>query len=54
VVTGTVFLGDCVQVLVRLHTGEDTVAQLARGAATFQPGDAVHLAWCAADEMTFP
>jgi ABC-type Fe3+/spermidine/putrescine transport system ATPase subunit len=54
VVTGTVFLGDCVQVLVRLDTGEDTVAQLARGATPFQPGDAVHLAWCAADEMTFP
>ena len=54
VVTGTVFLGDCVQVLVRLHSGEDTVAQLPRSAAPFQPGHAVCLSWSAADEMTFP
>jgi hypothetical protein len=54
VVTGSVFLGDCVQVLVRLHSGEDTVAQLPRRAALFQPGDPVQLTWSAADEMTFP
>jgi hypothetical protein len=42
-----------VQVLVRLQSGEDTVAQLARRAAPFQPGDAVHFTWSAADEMTF-
>ena len=39
-VTGSVFLGDRVQVLVRLHSGEDTVAQLPRRDAPFQPGDA--------------
>jgi ABC-type Fe3+/spermidine/putrescine transport system ATPase subunit len=54
VVTGSVFLGDCVQVLVRLHSGEDTVAQLPRSVAPFQPGDAVRFTWSAADEMTFP
>jgi ABC-type Fe3+/spermidine/putrescine transport system ATPase subunit len=54
VVTGSVFLGNCVQVLVRLHSGEDTVAQLPRRAALFQPGDPVQLTWSAADEMTFP
>ena len=54
VVTGTVFLGDCVQVLVRLSSGEDAVAQLPRRAALFQPGDAVQFTWSAADEMTFP
>src|ERR1019366_1809955 len=54
VVTGTVFLGDCVHVMVRLHGGEDTVAQLPRRAALFQPGDAVQFTWSAADEMTFP
>jgi ABC-type Fe3+/spermidine/putrescine transport system ATPase subunit len=55
VVTGSVFLGDCVQVLVRLTSGEDTVAQLPRRAAVlFQPGDAVQFCWSAADEMTFP
>jgi ABC-type Fe3+/spermidine/putrescine transport system ATPase subunit len=53
VVTGSVFLGDCVQVLVRLQSGEDTVAQLPRRSAPFQPGDAVHFTWSAADEMTF-
>ncbi|MGD0772673.1 MAG: ABC transporter ATP-binding protein, partial [Candidatus Solibacter sp.] len=53
VVTGSVFLGNCVQVQVRLDSGEDTVAQLPRGAALFQPGDAVQLTWSAADEMTF-
>ena len=54
VVTGSVFLGDCVQVLVRLRSGEDAVAQLPRRAALFQPGDAVQFCWSAADEMTFP
>src|ERR1019366_5349609 len=54
VVTGSVFLGDCLQVLVRLQTGEDSVAQLPRRAALFQPGDAVQFCWSAADEMTFP
>jgi hypothetical protein len=54
VVTGSVFLGDCVQVLVRLHSGENAVAQLPRRAALFQPGDDVRFTWSAADEMTFP
>jgi ABC-type Fe3+/spermidine/putrescine transport system ATPase subunit len=53
-VTGSVFLGDCVQVLVRLANGESAVAQVARGDAGFEPGDAVHLAWNAADEMSLP
>ena len=53
VVTGSVFLGDCVQVLVRLSSGEDAVAQLPRRAALFQPGDAVQFTWSAADEITF-
>jgi ABC-type Fe3+/spermidine/putrescine transport system ATPase subunit len=54
VVTGSVFLGDCVQVLVRLHSGEDTVAQLSRRDAPFQPGDAVQIAWSADDEICLP
>ena len=53
VVTGSVFLGNCVQVLVRLHSGEDTVAQLPRRDAPFQPGDAVQFTWSASDEITF-
>jgi len=54
IVTGSVFLGDCVQVLVRLSTGEDTVAQLPRRAALFQPGEPVQFTWNSGDEMTFP
>ena len=54
IVTGSVFLGDCVQVMVRLASGEDAVAQLARADAAFQPGEPVHLSWNAADEMTLP
>src|SRR3954452_2237209 len=42
-VTNTVFLGDCVQVLVQLTTGEKAIAQLARTDANFEPGDSVHL-----------
>ena len=53
VVTGSVFLGDCVQVLVTLESGEDTVAQVPRHAARFQPGDDVQFSWSAADEMNF-
>ena len=53
-VTGSVFLGDCVQVLVKLASGENAVAQLSRCDAAFQPGDSVHLAWNASDEMTLP
>ena len=53
IVTGSVFLGDCVQVLVRLSDGVDAVAQLPRRATQFQPGDAVQFTWAAADEITF-
>ena len=51
IVTATVFLGDCVQVLLRLTTGEDAVAQLPRAAALFQAGERVHLSWNASDEL---
>jgi spermidine/putrescine transport system ATP-binding protein len=52
-VTGSIFLGDCVQVLVRLASGENAVAQVPRSQAVFQPGDAVQLGWDAADGMAF-
>ncbi len=54
VVTGSTFLGDCVQIFVRMESGESAVAQVSRGAAAFQPGDAVRVSWNAADEMSFP
>jgi spermidine/putrescine transport system ATP-binding protein len=53
-VTNSVFLGDCFQVLVRLDSGEDAVAQINRGYATFVPGEAVHICWSAADEILVP
>ena len=52
-VTGSVFLGDCVQVLVRLDTGENVVAQVPRAAAGFATGGPVHVCWDAADELVF-
>jgi ABC-type Fe3+/spermidine/putrescine transport system ATPase subunit len=53
-VTGSVFLGDSVQVMARLATGEEAVARVAREASGFQPGEAVELSWRESDEMTFP
>jgi ABC-type Fe3+/spermidine/putrescine transport system ATPase subunit len=53
-VTGSVFLGDSVQVMTRLATGEEAVAQVPRPTAPFTAGDAVELSWHASDEMTFP
>ncbi len=52
-VTGSVFLGDSVQVMVRLASGEEISARAARGAA-FRPGDAVEVCWDPADEIRFP
>jgi ABC-type Fe3+/spermidine/putrescine transport system ATPase subunit len=53
-VEGTVFLGDCVQVLVRLaQNGERAIAQVPLHDAGFQTGEAVYLCWNAADEMRF-
>jgi ABC-type Fe3+/spermidine/putrescine transport system ATPase subunit len=52
-VTGTVFLGTCVEVFVRLESGEDVVAQSPRGAGAFQTGQPVQVCWDAAEEMNF-
>ena len=52
-VTGTVFLGDCVQVRARLASGEETVAQVPRALGVFQIGEAVYISWFPDDEMTF-
>jgi ABC-type Fe3+/spermidine/putrescine transport system ATPase subunit len=53
VVTGASFLGDSVEVFVKLQSGEDVVAQLPRDQAAFSPGERVHVQWTPADEMTF-
>jgi ABC-type Fe3+/spermidine/putrescine transport system ATPase subunit len=49
----SVFLGDCVHVLVRLQGGDRATAQLPRHAAGFRPGEAVYLAWDESDELRF-
>jgi ABC-type Fe3+/spermidine/putrescine transport system ATPase subunit len=53
VVTGTVFLGDRVQVRARLASGEEAVAQVPRAAAALRTGDSVRVSWHAEDEMRF-
>jgi ABC-type Fe3+/spermidine/putrescine transport system ATPase subunit len=53
VVAGSTFLGDCIQVMVRLAGGEEVVAQSARTGPALRPGDAVYVCWNAADEMRF-
>lgn len=53
VVTGSIFLGDCVQILLRLSTGEEAIAQVSRMAQTFAAGETVHVCWNPADELRF-
>jgi len=53
-VVHSTFLGNCIQVMARLDSGEQAVAELARGNGAFQTGEAVHLYWKPADEMRFP
>jgi ABC-type Fe3+/spermidine/putrescine transport system ATPase subunit len=56
-VTGMVFLGDRSRVQVRLKSGEQVVAQVARdfgsGGGSFCAGQRVELFWLAGDEMRF-
>jgi len=53
VVTGSVFLGNCVHVMAKLQSGEDAVVEMPRESAQFQKGDAVELCWHPHDEMRF-
>jgi ABC-type Fe3+/spermidine/putrescine transport system ATPase subunit len=53
VVEHSTFLGDRIQILVRLANGEQAVAQVSRNTPVFEPGENVHLCWNAADEMRF-
>jgi ABC-type Fe3+/spermidine/putrescine transport system ATPase subunit len=52
IVQSSVFLGDCIQVILRLPGGEEAVAQIARHESVFQPGEPVFLCWSRADEMS--
>jgi len=53
VVAGTVFLGDRIQVRLRLANGEEVKAQMPRAAGAFTTGDSVRVSWHAADEIHF-
>ncbi len=53
VVTGTVFLGNCVHVLAKLASGEEAVAEVARGECVFGVGETVEVWWRGEDEMRF-
>jgi len=52
-VTRTVFLGNCIQVLARLETGEEAVAEISREDGGFQAGEPVHVWWKRSDELRF-
>jgi spermidine/putrescine transport system ATP-binding protein len=53
IVSGTVFLGDRIQVRLHLSGGEEAMAQVPRAAEPFQMGDSVRVSWHADDEMRF-
>ena len=53
VVTGSVFLGNCVHVMARLESGEEAVAEVPREAGAFHAGEAVEICWHPHDEMRF-
>jgi hypothetical protein len=53
VVTGSVFLGNCVHVLARLDSGEEAVAEVPRDTDAFRTGEAVEICWHRHDEMRF-
>jgi ABC-type Fe3+/spermidine/putrescine transport system ATPase subunit len=52
-VVRSVFLGNCVQVQVRLDDGAAVVAEAPRSEESFQAGESVYICWRRADEMVF-
>ncbi|MDP3000620.1 MAG: ABC transporter ATP-binding protein [Bryobacterales bacterium] len=52
-VVHSVFLGNFVQVQVRLASGETMIAETGRRDVAFRNGDAVHIWWRAEDELHF-
>ena len=53
VVERSVFLGNCVQVLATLESGEEAMAQMGREDGAYEAGTAVHVCWDRKDEMRF-
>jgi len=52
-VTGSVFLGDHLDVAIRLDDGATVTAHVPRNGARFEAGDAVHVCWDRAEEIVF-
>ncbi len=50
----SVFLGNCLQVHVRLASGAEAIAEVERSEEIFHPGEEVFAFWRSADEMVFP
>jgi spermidine/putrescine transport system ATP-binding protein len=50
----SVFLGNCLQVQLRLADGAGAVAEVQRSEDMFQAGEAVYACWNRSDEMVFP
>ena len=50
----SVFLGNCLQVHVRLANGAEAIAEVERSEEIFRAGEAVFAFWRSADEMVFP
>jgi ABC-type Fe3+/spermidine/putrescine transport system ATPase subunit len=53
-VVRSVFLGNLLQVHLKLASGEEVCAEIARGANPFREGETVHLHWSEKDELRFP
>jgi len=53
VVTGSVFLGNCIHVMARLESGEEAVSEVPRELGVFRTGEAVEICWHPQDEMKF-
>lgn len=52
-VVQSTFLGNCVQVEVRLDDGQSALAEISRCEEVFSPGETVYLWWNPADELRF-
>ena len=53
-VVRSVFLGNCLQVQLRLASGVDAVAEVARSEEAFRAGESVYACWRDSDEMVLP
>jgi spermidine/putrescine transport system ATP-binding protein len=53
-VRNSMFLGNCLHVETTLASGERVVAEISRLDGSFEAGEAVHVWWNAADELSLP